>query len=177
MKKPKFYQLRESQDWVKWKFGVKGHARGALTHINRCLDEIASREYDLLMSKANILGYLQRWDELKVFLRYLNSRYPNDPELFCHHADFQKAHGNWEEALKFLIKAEKRMKSEHSHFRESLYLNKMDCLVALKEGDKAISEAKRILKKNKNYSILRSYLKRLINGNYHKVEVFASDRD
>lgn len=113
-KPPPTSDLAASDKWITWKFGIKGQARGALRHVNKCLDEIASREYDLLMTKADLLGYLEKWDALKSLLSYLDDRYPNDPEVLYHHADFLSAHGKWKEALSFLRKAERKMGKKHT---------------------------------------------------------------
>lgn len=170
---PAPFDLKASFNWLKWKFGARGHARSALRHVRRCLNEIAAYEYSFLMTKANLLGYLGKWDELTHLLVYLDTRYPNDPEVFYHYAEFHSAHGRWQEALQFLRRAERRIKENGFAFPEGLYSEKLDCLVALGKIGEAKREAKRVLKRHRNFSIIRSALRALENGTYRKPEAWA----
>jgi len=175
-KPPAPYDLNASAEWIKWKFGVKGQARGALRHVHRCLNEIASREYDFLMTKANLLGYLEEWQELKSLLVYLYERYPNDAEVMLEHAEFLSAHGQWEKALSVIRRAESRIRKEQLWLLENLYREKLDCLVALDRAAAAKNEGKRILKKHKRFSIIRSALRSLEGGTYKKPKAYAQEQ-
>jgi hypothetical protein len=174
-KPPAPYDLNASAEWVKWKFCAKGQARGALRHVQRCLDEIVSREYDFLMTKATLLGYLEEWQELKSLLAYLHEKYPNDSEVLLQHAEFLNAHGQWERALGTIRRAEQRIGKGESWLLQPLYSEKLDCLVALDRISQAKSEAKRILKKHKGFSVIRTALDLLENRTYKKPEAYASD--
>jgi hypothetical protein len=175
-KPPAPYDLNGSAKWIKWKFGVKGQARGALRHVERCLNEIASREYDFLMTKANLLAYLEEWRELKSLLAYLNDQYPNDAQVMLQHAEFLTAHGQWQKALFVIRRAERRVGKGQSWLLENLYSEKLDCLVALDRVGAAKTEAKRILKKHRRLSIIRSALRSIEDGMYKKPEAYASNQ-
>jgi predicted Zn-dependent protease len=172
-KPPAPYDLNASAEWIRWKFGVKGQARSALRHLRRCLNEIASREYDFLTTKANLLGYLGEWRELKSLLAYLCERYPNDAVVMLEHAEFLSAHGQWKKALSVIRRAERRVSRDQSWLFESLYSEKLDCLVALNQVAAAKKEAKRILRNHKRLSIVRSALRSLEDGTYKKPEAYA----
>ena len=170
---PEPSDLEGSAEWIKWKFGVMGHAKGALQQVRKCLNEVASREYDFLMTKANLLGYLEKWGELESLLDYLDVRYPNDPEVLSHRAEFLAAHGKWEEALTIIRRAERRVRTKHFWLLETLYYEKLDCLVALNKIPEAKREMKRILKKHPRLSTMRPLLRFLENGSYRKPEAYA----
>jgi predicted Zn-dependent protease len=172
-KPPPPHDLNASAEWIRWKFGVKGQARSALRHVRRCLNEIACREYDFLTTKANLLGYLEEWQELKSLLAYLYERYPNDAVVMIEHAEFLSAHGQWKKALSVIRRAERRVTREQSWLLENLYSEKLDCLVALNQVAAAKKEAKRILKHHKRFSLIRSALRSLEDGTYKKPEVYA----
>jgi tetratricopeptide (TPR) repeat protein len=167
-KTPTPSDLKASAEWIKWKFGDKGHTRGALRHVERCLSEIAMYEHYFLLAKANLLGYLERWEDLASLLSYLNKRYPNDPETLCEYATYCRARGKWKDALDILRKAEKEITSDSSWLLEGLYDQKIDCLVALGRTGQAIREAKRVLKKHRRFSMIRADLQQLESGTYKK---------
>lgn len=173
-KPPPPTNLKASSEWLKWKFGVKGHARGALKQVQRCLDEIGCYEHDFLMSKATLLSHLQKWNELLELLRYLEKRYPEDPEVSHEYAQFHSAHGRWEEALKFIHKAESRMTKDQAWFLELLYTDKLECLVALGKPEQAKQEARQILKKHRKFSMIRAELKHLVEGTYKQPTAYAT---
>ena len=172
-KPPPTFDLMASADWVEWKFGVRGEAKGALKHVNRCLDEIASKEYDFLMTKADLLGYLEKWEDLNSLLAYLEERYPNDPEVLSQREDFLAAHGQWEEALTLIRRIERMVQQKHVWLLETLYYVKVDCLVALARIPEAKREIKRISKKYPRLSSMRQLLWALENGSYKTPEAFA----
>ena len=172
-KPPPPSNLAASSEWVKWKFGVKGQAKGALTHVRKCLNEISSREYDFLMTKANLLGYLEEWKELKSLLKFLDDRYPNDPKVLLHQGEYWAAHGRWKKALSAVRYSERKISKNHFELLEILYSIKLDCLAALGRLGEAKREAKKILKKHKNFSIIRFSLGCLLANSYKKPKPYA----
>jgi tetratricopeptide (TPR) repeat protein len=172
-KPPAPYDLNASAEWIKWKFGVKGQARSALRHVEQCLNEIASREYDFLTTKANLLSYLEKWRELKSLLAYLDTQYPNNAQVMLEQAEFLSAHGHWQKALSLIRRAERRVAKGQSWLLENLYSEKLECLVALDRVAAAKNEAKRILKKHRGFSIIRSALRSIEDGTYKRPEAYA----
>lgn len=95
---------------------MRGQARGGLHHVNRCLDEIASYEHTLLISKANYLGDLEKWDEFAELLAYLKKRFPKDPEVLLEEASMHLAHGSWTKSLHSARRALKAIDpTQHNH--------------------------------------------------------------
>ena len=172
-KPPTPSDLKASFKWLKWKFAIKGQARGALSHVNRCLNEIASYEYDFLISKANYLGYLEQWEELEELLKYIEKRYPDEAKVQYEWAEYHLAHGNWMNSLSHIKKAEKLYNSNKDNFRELLYDVKIACLVAMDKKTLAIREAQRIIKKYPKFSLIKSLLKSIKTGTFKTPEPWA----
>ena len=166
MATPAPHDLRASLEWTKWKFGAMGHAGPALEHTNRCLREIAAYEHYFLTSKANLLGYLGRWDELRNLLSYLCERYPDDAVVMLEHAHLCIAEGKWQQGLDLLRRAERAVTRGQTWILEDIYGAKITCLVGLGKIGSAKREARRVLDKHRRFRVIRSDLVALQNGTY-----------
>ena len=81
-KPPRADDLGASCEWVRMKFGARGHYRGALRQVDRSLAAIEHYQYSFLLSKAGLLSCLERWSELAGLLGDLVERYPRDVEVW-----------------------------------------------------------------------------------------------
>lgn len=173
--RPKPYELKASFEWVRREIGARANYRRALSHLDNCLEAIASYEHSFLMSKASALLCLERWSSVYSLLAYLSKRYPNDPEVLSQLAEMHLAHGNWAKALTAIRQAERFLKpAEHRHFIEVMYDVKLACLMALGKKLEAMRTARRVLKKNPRFSIVRAAASRIEKGQYQVPQPWAA---
>src|SRR5262249_22868179 len=145
---PRADHLRASRDWVRLRFGFEGRADTALRQVNRSLAEIESYQFYFLISKASLLSYLERWEELASHLRSLANHFPREGEVWNKVAEFFAAHGDWRSCLTVLNRAAPLIRSSADrHLLDDYYYTKLTCLYALGLKTRAVREGRSILRK------------------------------
>ncbi|MCI0445429.1 hypothetical protein L0152_19730 [bacterium] len=123
------------------------------------------------MSKTSALFCLEKWDELTNLFNYLYERYPDDAEVLYELGEFFFGQGEWNSALALINRSESLLDpKEHAHFIEGLAETKIGSLMVLGKKSEAIRLAKALLKKYPDFSIIRSDLRRINDGEYRLPE-------
>lgn len=159
--KPAPTDLMASEEWIRWKFGMKNQPRGALVHVNQCLRVMAAYERSFLLSKAGLLEILGKRRELKRHLVSLGERYPDDPEVLYQQADYYFSRGILKTALSLYRKAEPGIEQIAPWLLDLFLHSKLDCLVALGRLRQASIEASRALQSHPGLRLVKVRLKEL----------------
>lgn len=126
-----------------------------------------------LLTKANALACLERWEELERLLRYLLTRYPRDPEVVRHAVSLFKAHGDFRTAWTLLQHAGRAARAVADRNEiEFICTEQLECLHALGRTKAAIGLGRRVLKEYQRLPCVRITLEHLKNGTL-RVEPWA----
>jgi len=164
-KAPRADNLLASREWVRMKFGLHGHYRGALRQVDRSLSTIEEYEHSFLLCRASLLSCLERWAELATLLRHLAERYPRDLEVWNDIAEFFMAHGDWNSCLTVLDLARPLVRSSTDDVLvDHYYDTRLTCLYALGQKGRAIRQGLSVLKRLPRHAVSRTVLHHIKTG-------------